>query len=169
MDEQSQQTLFAEGSLAKTSPSRENKLALKATVQDYGRNSVELLAKYDHATRLWRTSQTCLQENGELGLAVYSETWPRSGMMRNGIAYQLPMLAPAITETEFSLLLTPSANMYRAWTFQNPFALIRRNHADGNIQEQLMRLFQRMITPECAEIMMVGTPSWTDLKHSETP
>ena len=90
-------------------------------------------------------------------------------MMCNGIAYQLPTLEPVIDGTEFGSLLTPLAQMWKAWTFRNPFALIRKNHADGNLQEQLMRLYQRMITPECVEIMMGYPKSWSALKQSAIP
>lgn len=98
-------------------------------------------------------------------MAEYSQTWPRSGMMRNGIAYRLPTLAPAIGGTEFGSLLTPSAQMWKAWTFRNPYALIRKKHADGNLQEQLMRLYQRMITPESVEILMGYPKSWSALNR----
>jgi len=62
---------------------------LKASGQDSGQKSPVWLASYAPDTSSWRTLQLCL----EGGLAEYSETWPRSGMMRNGIAYQLPTLA----------------------------------------------------------------------------
>jgi hypothetical protein len=58
-------------------------------------------------------------------------------------------------DEEFTWLLTPTANSWRAWTFRSPLSLIRKNHADGNLPEQLMRLFQRMITPRCQEILMM--------------
>src|SRR3990167_8195765 len=66
--------------------------------RDSGQSSPVLLAKYDHDSQSWKTSQTCLQENGELGLDEYSETWPRSGIMQNGIASQLPPLVPLTGE-----------------------------------------------------------------------
>jgi hypothetical protein len=43
----------------------------------------------------------------EGGLAEYSETWPRSGLMRSGIAYQLPPLAPLTDATASGLWPTP--------------------------------------------------------------
>src|SRR3990167_458372 len=85
-----------EGFPARTYQSRESKQALTENAQDYGKNSVELLAKYDPTTRLWKTCQLSLVETEGDGLAEFSEIWPRSGMTRNGIAYQLPTLAQDI-------------------------------------------------------------------------
>jgi hypothetical protein len=78
---------------------------LRASAAAYGRNTPELLASFDRGTSSWRTSQHCLVE----GLTVFSETWPRSGMMRNGIAYQLPPLVPLIEEIVSGLLPTPTS------------------------------------------------------------
>lgn len=101
-----------EGSPAKTLVAPANELELQKTPEaDYGLKSPDFLANYDQLTSSWRTSQHCLlaQLNSQAdGLAVYSETWPRSGMMQNGTAYQLPPLAPLIGETvSGSLLPTP--------------------------------------------------------------
>jgi hypothetical protein len=78
---------------------------------DCGVNAYDLLASYDPDTQSLRTSQTCflgLPEGRGLGLAEYSQTWPSSGMMRNGTVYQLPMLVPGIDGTEFGYLPTPT-------------------------------------------------------------
>jgi len=61
---------------------------------------------YDPATSSCRTSQLCLVE----GWSVFSETWPRSGMMRNGTAYRLPPLVRLTDETEHGLWQTPVAD-----------------------------------------------------------
>ncbi len=102
-----------EASLVKTSAQQESKLALKPNDPVYGPNSAELLAMLDPNTQSWRTSQTCLvalANNEADGLGVFSETWPRSGMMRNGIAYRLPPLVPLTGEIGLGLLPTPRAN-----------------------------------------------------------
>jgi len=54
----------------------------------------------------WRTWQRCLLE----GWTEFSGRWPRSGMMRNGIAYRLPTLVPRISGTGCSYWLTPRAS-----------------------------------------------------------
>src|SRR3972149_4026584 len=107
MESTEQLTLFAADShddRARTYQSQESKQALTENAQDYGKNSVELLAKYDPNTRLWKTCQLSLVETEGDGLAEFSETWPRSGMTRNGIAYQLPPLVPLTVEIEFGSL-----------------------------------------------------------------
>ena len=43
--------------------------------------------------------------------AVWSETWPQSGMTRNGVLYERPTLVPLTSESDFSLLATPQANL----------------------------------------------------------
>lgn len=46
------------------------------------------------------------------GLQRFSESWPRSGMTRNGTAYRLPTLAPLTDAIESGLLPTPAATSY---------------------------------------------------------
>ena len=95
-----------------TFPLRENRKASKPRDQDSGVTSADLLGTYDPDTQSWRTSQTCLlalaNSEGD-GLARFSETWPRSGLMRNGIAYHLPTLVAGQEGTEYGYLPTPTA------------------------------------------------------------
>jgi len=98
----SDQTLSAEGSRVKT-------LVLLGKGQDFpgsevgcGTSSPGVLAIYDQDTFSWRTCQRCLFG----GWMPFSERWPRSGMMRNGIAYRLTTLACLTSETGFGLLPT---------------------------------------------------------------
>ena len=79
---------------------------LLANDQDYGQNSFVSFANFDQPTRSWKTSQLCLVE----GLEKYSQTWPRSGMTQNGIAYQLQPLVPLTGVIAYGLLPTPRAN-----------------------------------------------------------
>lgn len=67
-------------------------------------------ASYDPPSSSWKTSQRSLVE----GLETFSETWPRSGMMRGGTAYQLPPLAPLTAATGSGLLPTPEASNAKA-------------------------------------------------------
>ena len=90
---------------ARTSASPGRAQASKANAAAYGQSTPELLAKFDLDTSSWRTSQLCLDG----GLTEFSETWPRSGLMRNGIAYQLPPLVRLTGETDSGLWHTPRA------------------------------------------------------------
>lgn len=69
-----------------------------------GANMPGSLARYDHATSSWKTSQLCLDG----GLETFSETWPRSGMMRSGTAYRLPLSALHTFETGCGWWPTPN-------------------------------------------------------------
>ena len=98
---------------AKTSPLLARALGLREAARAYGRSTPDLLASFDPATSSWRTSQHCLVE----GLTVFSETWPRSGSMRNGTAYQRQPLVPLTKGTESGLWPTPTKVYTREkWT-----------------------------------------------------
>jgi len=98
-------TSYAEAFRARTSAQPERVSELTANARGYGASTPELLARFDPATSSWRTSQTCLFEVW----AEFSETWPRSGMTRNGTAYLLPPLVPIIGEIVSGSLPTPTA------------------------------------------------------------
>src|SRR3546814_14141300 len=89
---------------ARTSASRDAASDFPVSVPVSLRRSPVWLANFDHSSFCWRTSQSCLVE----GLETFSERWPRSGMMRNGIAYQRPSLARPISEIARGFLPTPT-------------------------------------------------------------
>ena len=74
-----------------------------APVAGFGQKYVGLLANYDPRSSSWKTSQHSLAG----GLTAFSETWPRSGTMRNGIAYQLAPLVRLTDATASGLWPTP--------------------------------------------------------------
>lgn len=82
---------------------------LPEPVRDSFGRSCEPFAWFDHEQRCWRTWQRCLVEGWE----VFSGTWPRSGMTRNGIAFRRPPLVPLTKGIGCgSLLPTPTASQY---------------------------------------------------------
>jgi hypothetical protein len=95
----------AEVSRVRTSASPAVVTDSTVSARSYGTSSPELLARFDPASSSWRTPQRCL----EGGFSEFSETLPRSGLMRNGIAYRLPTLARRISATGRGLLPTPTA------------------------------------------------------------
>ena len=97
-------TSSAADSPVRTSPLRARAPASRASAAVYGRSTPELLARFDRDTSSWRMSQPCLIE----GYREFSETWPRSGTMRSGIAFQLPPLVRLTGGTGSGLWLTPS-------------------------------------------------------------
>jgi hypothetical protein len=92
----------AAASPARTSALQAEGRALPGSGRDSGANTPAWLASYAPDSSSWKTSQHCLLE----GLATFSETWPRSGMTRNGTAYQLPTLALATSGIESGSLPT---------------------------------------------------------------
>lgn len=129
-----QQTLFAEASPAKTSASQGKEPDSQDSAAAYGQSKPELLAKYDRASRSWRTSQLCLVE----GLAKFSATWPRSGMTRSGTAYQLQPLAPLTDETESGLLPTPAARDWKG-SVKGSKLIERQSMSRGVSLEEVLR------------------------------
>jgi len=98
-------TSLPEASPAKTSQQREREPVSKANAPAFGERWRASLARYDRNMHLWRTAQCSLLE----GLDVFSETWPRWGMMRNGECWELSTLAPRIEESGSGLWPTPRA------------------------------------------------------------
>lgn len=62
-------------------------------------------ARFDRDSSSWKTPQCSLLE----GLDVFSETWPRWGMMRHGACWELGILVHGISEIGSGLLPTPLA------------------------------------------------------------
>lgn len=105
-------TLSVEASPARTLAPQEKAQESRANAPAYGQKSPDLLANYDPNTSSWRTSQRCLVE----GWTLFSETWPRSGTMQNGIAYRRVPLVRLTAGIESGSWPTPSANEDAAGT-----------------------------------------------------
>jgi hypothetical protein len=74
--------------------------------QDFSTNSFAWLDCSSPERWSWKTYQRSLLE----GWTEYSQSWPRSGLMRNGIASQLPTLARRISGTGSSYWPTPKSS-----------------------------------------------------------
>lgn len=72
---------------------------------DCGLNFQESLARYDPATHLWRTRQCSLFEDSDECL----ETFPKSGMTRNGLLWERTMWERHTSERECGFWRTPDA------------------------------------------------------------
>lgn len=76
------------------------------TNDTYGRTYVWQFATYDPESHSWRT----YPDTGLWGSIPYSETWPKTGCMRDGSAYELPTSVPATSANACSSSLpTPTA------------------------------------------------------------
>jgi len=167
-----QLTLLPDDSPARTSVSLGSKPESTAKGQDYGQSAPVFLGKFDHDMPYLRTSQRCLVENQGNGFSKYYGTFPRSGMMRSGIAYQRPMLALPIGATEFGLLPTPQASDGPKWYRVRRSSAMRRV-SDGR-QEMLIHAVARLkgypkwsvyiANPRFWELMMGYPIGHTDLE-----
>ena len=81
-------------------------LASMATEADFGENSTDSFASYDQDLHSWKTWQRCL--TGEW--AEYSQTWPESGMTRNGQSFRRVQWVRHICDGACSLWPTPTAS-----------------------------------------------------------
>jgi hypothetical protein len=114
MSEQSENTILqkltssAADSPVRTSQAPEKEQGLTESEADFGESMPESLANYDRDSSLWKTSQRSLFG----GWSEFSETWPRSGMTRNGKLYPLRMLERPMKEKEFGWWPTPREGMW---------------------------------------------------------
>jgi len=147
---------------AKTSQSRDTSEALRQSVVDCGQSAPVCLGSFDPNTPSLKTSQTCLMENGELGLSEFSGTFPRSGMMRNGTVYQLPNLARTTTEIGSGLWHTPKASDYKSVTSNIEY---HRKRVDKELSCQVATLENDTspMNPEWVEWLMGFPLGHTDL------
>ena len=154
-------TLYLEDFHARTSAAPEKELESKDKKVECGRNSQELLARYDPSTSLWRTAQCSLLEDLEQCL----ETWPRWGSMRNGACYQQPMLVQTTRETESGFWATPTRCDYKGTTGAANFQSRKKQFQDLTDGEVVTgTIYPNPITYEA----MMGWPlGWTDLKPLE--
>ena len=68
------------------------------------------IASWNSQRDVWETDQGDLISGH---LAVFSETWPTSGMTRSGMAYALPTSEPATDDGACSYLPTPTVRDYK--------------------------------------------------------
>lgn len=88
---------------APTSPTPASEPASVASTPDSGRSMSGSFAMFDPDSSSWRTSQRSLFG----GWTEFSETWPRSGSMRNGECFQRPRSALRTVENDSSSWPTP--------------------------------------------------------------
>ena len=94
-------TWFLGASRAKTSALPAEATAWTESAPASGEKWPAWFAKWNPASCEWRTPQCSLLEDSER----FSETWPRSGLMRGGTCYLLPTVAPFISASASGSLL----------------------------------------------------------------
>lgn len=123
-------------------------------------------ARWDRGTSLWRTPQCSLLE----GLDVYSQTWPRWGMMRGGVCSVQMMLEPLISGNgsgsggdAVKQWPTPAARDHR-----HPNAKPYSERGGGPKGEQLPNAVGGSLNPTWVEWLMGWPVGWTDCAVSAT-
>lgn len=94
-------TSWLEASRAKTYPLPEKAQESMENAAECGNTWRGWLAKYDPDTSLWKTAQCSFLED----LTECLETFPRSGMTRGGLLWELPMLGRRTSGTGCGYLL----------------------------------------------------------------
>jgi hypothetical protein len=160
-------TLFRAGFHAKTSQPLEKAQALMENDQECGHTWRGWLAKYDPDTSLWRTAQCSLLEDLNESLA----TLPRSGMTRNGLLWERPMLEQNITVKESGLWGTPTTSQDFKPVRKLTPSEINGTHGRilvGSIGKEHHHLIGRYLKPLVTEYLMGWPIGWTDLKPLAT-
>lgn len=168
----------SDGSMSSRVDSRARTLALRGKERawakeqglDFGQKSPDWLANYDLDTSSWKTSQTCLvdhQSNQADGLAEFSETWPRSGMMRSGIAYRLHTLAQNINETGSGFWPTPNLSERPNRDIQYRLAMKKQIHLSEAVR--IAEKKNGRLNPNWIDWLMGYPTGHTELSPSETP
>jgi len=151
-------------SRARISVTPENAPESKANEAGSGPSLLGSFASYDRDSCSWKTSQLCLDGEWE----EFSETWPKAGTMRSGIAYRRQPLVPRIFATAFFALRapltwnTPCARDYKGYTMRS----------GESICNQLREIFPSSSGaphPEFAEEVQGFPIGWTDCEDSGTP
>lgn len=92
--------LSAEDSRARTFPRQAREQGLTAREADFGQKCTESYARYDLDSHTWKTPQCSFLA----GLDEFSETWPKSGIMRFGRAYPRQIAEPRTSARGYGYL-----------------------------------------------------------------
>jgi len=166
-------TSFLEDFPARTSQQQEVETAWKEKDPECGHTWLELLARFDPATFMWKTPQCSLLED----YTEFSETCPKWGLMQDGVLYQQQSVAPPTEETGSGFWPTPVASDCKGGKsntvhYKNQ-RFVRISQTTGTeFGAKLSASYQLMTgnpLPESfSEWMMGWPPGWTDLKPLET-
>ena len=150
-------TLYLEDSRAKTSHRQVKAQGLTVNDQECGITWRGWLAKYNPNTSSWRTAQCSLLED----LNECLETLPRSGMTRNGLLWELPMLEQTTKGTESGLLPTPVRSDWKGTSKKSKFDNRARQYQAWDDGTEASTLYPN---PSAYEVLMGWPLGWTDLR-----
>ncbi len=152
---------YAEDSLvrmpASDKPNGESASGLTAHELDSGERSSDWPLTYDRRSSFWRTCQASLVPD----LEQFSGTWPRSGLMRNGVAYLHPRPASPIDGTGSALLPTPAARDFRDLSAGKAFLSQRKRHSPSLATKLLERGVHWTMLSTAYEVAMGFPSQWS--------
>ena len=136
----------------------------KMTTEICGHKPSISFAEYDHDTACWRTSQGCLLTNMQ---DEYLETWPKAGLMLDGVCYPQPKWERHISVIESGLLPTPAASDYKGG--RSPEAAENCGRGENNNFRDYCRQIHGLTYPIPAhmEAMMDWPIGWSEPKPLE--
>jgi hypothetical protein len=111
---------------ARTSAPQERAQESTGSGQGCGSTWPESLAKYDQDTSTWRTVHSSLLEDS----TEFSGTWPKWGLMRDGVSYQQQPLVRHTKETGSGSWPTPTAS---AMPCEGTQRIMRRKWLEGQL------------------------------------
>lgn len=146
---------FAEGSRVRTSPLPERGLGSTESDPGFGPKCVESLARYDRASRSWRTRQRSLfmtpSCNAAEGLIEFSETWPSWGTT---VAGELFLLQTPSILVELRHLITCEIESGSTQRLPTAYGFSKDGKSNGPSGNELGRAVNRTLR--------VPTPCATD-------
>jgi len=158
-------TLYRADFHAKTYPQQDEEQELKASEVECGHTWHESFARFDHVTSSWKTLQCSLLED----LDKFSETWPRSGTMRDGACSVLTIPEHHISEIEFGLKQSwPTPTCHAAKDICAPSEEFRKTPSLGFQARGGDKTLPKFLNPVWVEWLMGWPLGWTDLKPLET-
>ena len=155
-------TLCAEDSHAPTFRAPTNKAPEQTgNTPVCGRKWQGSLARYDRTSCLWRTPQTSLLAD----LDVFSETWPRWGLMLHGECSEVTMPDCFTAASECGLLPTPLTNPSKRTLDKNGCSVSAKGERYG---VSLFQLAGGQPCPQFQEWLMGWVTGWTAIEPLET-
>ena len=162
-------TLYLEAFRARTSQQQEVETDWKENGPECGCIWLELLARFDPTTFMWKTPQCSLLED----YTEFSETCPKWGLMQDGVLYQQQTAVLPTEETGSGFLPTPVASDCKGGRsntvhYKNQ-RFVRISQTTGTeFGAKLSAAYQLMTgnpLPESFSEWVMGWPlGWTDLK-----
>jgi len=149
-------TWFLAGFPARISASQDLDVGLMEAAAGYGMRWLGSFATYNHVTSMWKTVQNLLVEDS----AEYSGTWPKWGLMRNGVSSELVTQVHRMSAKEYGFVPTPTAS--------NTKAHHMRGSDKGKQREPRSYGEHGPLNPQYLEWLMGWPEGWTELKPLAT-